>query len=293
MTAEFAFDDASIADQIVVLPTASGTLQPVERSATPVATDWIIQGMVARGCVTMLAGAAKAGKSILALQYAAAAAARFQTVYVDAENGATVIQQRLAHLPVAPRVYEARGFNLDDGIAQLETIILAGCDFLVLDSWVSLWSGSESSVRDVCRSLEAIRTLAQQFNIGVLLIHHTTKGSSTYRGSGAIAGSIEAVFTLTRGETPGARVLACAAMRMAAEPAEMILTIGSEGIFRQAEAVAPATTRGKAAASASAAGRAATRQPSPREIIRLREQKVITKREARRYLGQPTRWWRR
>jgi len=277
------------ARQMVEIPQTHG-LRLVEQGATPPpATAWVVDRVVARGAVTILAGVAKSGKSLLALQWAAqAAASGLRAAVVDAENGDTVIRQRIAALPrgAQPKVYEATGFDLDAGLEQLEAVLRSGCDVLVLDSWVSLWQGSETSVKDVKRSLEALRILAQRFEVGILLLHHMTKGSDSYRGSGAIAGAVEAVFTLTRTDTATDRILACTAMRLGAEPEPVHLTL-VDGGFVTAQASAQPAEPGTRARTAPA-GRAL----SAREIIKLGERGVMSKREQRRALGYPTRWWR-
>ena len=272
-----------------------GSLRRVEKSAEPVHTDWIIPGLVARGNVTLLAGAEKAGKSLLAMQYAAGCAGTSRTAYVDAENGEVLIQQRIAQYATPPAVYDARGFDLDQQLGQVEAILAEGYDFLVLDTWRSLWKGSESSDRDVSRVLMAIGDMARQYNVGVLLLSHTTKGTQTYRGSGAIGASVHAVFTLTRGDRDGERTLTCTAMRFAPEPPALSLTLGSDGTFRVEP---PRAVGGVAIGGKSAAPPPPVKAPSFREINRMREQKAISKREQRRLLRQagadlpPARWWR-
>lgn len=286
-------------EALLPIPSSLATVLPcptvnhirlIEPETAPPATEWLLQDIVARGAVTLLAGEAKTGKSLLALQWAAAVQGTHRAVIVDAENGRDVIRQRLASLPSPPAVFEARGFNLDEGFDQLEEILAdpydpstARYDLLVLDSWVSLWTGSETSVTDVKRILEGIRTLAQRYNVGVLLLHHTTKGSDTYRGSGAIAGVVEGIFILARGDSPEERILSCRGLRLGPEPADALLALGADGIFRRL--VTPPVKPGRKSVRAS-------RPPTPRELIELRKLHDLTRGEVRRYLGQPTRWWR-
>jgi len=120
-------------------------------------------------------------------------------------------------------------------LEQLNATLTAdACDLLILDAWVSLWTGSEASVDAVRHCLGALRGLSRTHRLGVVLIHHTTKGKGTtsYRGSGAIASTIEAVFTLTRGDRDPERVLACEKMRLGPEPPARTLEVSEAG-FRQ------------------------------------------------------------
>jgi predicted ATP-dependent serine protease len=268
------------------------SLRLVDRSTPAEPTRWIVDGMVAREAVTMFAGIAGGGKSLLAMQLAAIASSRFRVAIVDAENGTTVIKQRLAKLPPALQVYEPERFDLESGLAQLEAIAAQGLDLLVLDSWVSLWTGSENSVRSVKRCLEGLRALARKYNLGILLIHHTTKGTNTYRGSGAIAGAIEAVFVLER-ESDTRRVLVCQKMRLGPEPKPVTLELAGGG-FRVAvptEVIASESPIPSLPAPQTTVVHGAA-QWTRRDVLEALKLGTIGKRRAERMLGLRVRWWR-
>jgi transcriptional regulator with XRE-family HTH domain len=225
-----------------------GVLDPVSPSDDAPAVEWLIEAFLARGAVTLLAGAPGAGKSLLAQSLAAAAVNGTGAVagiaveparvcLIDAENGKDLIQRRFAALGLAAvawgtrlRVFAAQTFDLVADIEQLDSTLTNDCcDVLILDAWVSLWSGSEASVGAIKQCLGGLRELSQRHNLGTLLIHHTTKGATTYRGSGAIAASIEAVFTLTRGDNETERVLTCEKMRLGPEPPVRTLEVSEAG----------------------------------------------------------------
>ncbi len=225
-----------------------GVLDPVSPSDDAPAVEWLIEGFLARGAVTLLAGAPGAGKSLLAQSLAAAAVNGTGAVagiaveparvcLIDAENGKDLIQRRFAALGLAAvawgtrlRVFAAQTFDLVADFAQLDfTLTNDPCDLLILDAWVSLWSGSEASIDAIRQCLGGLRELSQRYKLGTLLIHHTTKGATTYRGSGAIAASIEAVFTLTRGDDEMERVLRCEKMRLGPEPPVRTLEVSEAG----------------------------------------------------------------
>ena len=227
-----------------------GVLRPVSHSDNAPAVEWLVEGVLARGAVTLLAGAPGAGKSLLAQSFAAAAVngsggvagitvEPARVMLIDAENGEGLIQRRFAALGLGAvawgtrlRVLEAEGWDLVADLPQLDSALTDdACDVLILDAWVSLWSGSEASVDAVKQCLGGLRELSQRHRMGTLLIHHTVKakGAATYRGSGAIAGTIEAVFTLTRGEAESERVLACNKMRLGPEPPVRTLEVSEAG----------------------------------------------------------------
>ena len=227
-----------------------GVLHPVAPDEAP-AVEWLVEEFLSRGAVTMLAGAPGAGKSLLAQSIAAAAVSGNGSVawigveparvcIVDGENGENLIQRRFTALGLEAaawgtrlRVFRAEGFDLVSDLEQLDATLSADpCDLLILDAWTSLWSGSESSVPAVKQCLGGLRELSSQRRVGTVLIHHTVKAASTYRGSGAIASTIEAMFTLTRGGRDPERVLACQKMRLGPEPPVRHLEVSEAG-FRE------------------------------------------------------------
>jgi len=227
-----------------------GVLHPVTPDEAP-AVEWLVEGFLSRGAVTMLAGAPGAGKSLLAQSIAAAAVSGNGSVagigveparvcIVDGENGEDLIQRRFTALGLEAaawgtrlRVFAAEGFDLVSDLDQLNaTLADDPCDVLILDAWVSLWTGSEASVDAVKQCFGGLRELSRTHRLGTVLIHHTTKGAATYRGSGAIASTLEAVFTLTRGGRDPERVLACQKMRLGPEPLVRHLEVSEAG-FRE------------------------------------------------------------
>jgi transcriptional regulator with XRE-family HTH domain len=228
-----------------------GVLHPVTPDEAP-AVEWLVEGFLSRGAVTMLAGAPGAGKSLLAQSIAAAAVSGNHSVagieveparvcIVDGENGEDLIQRRFSALGLEAaawgtrlRVFQAEGFDLVSDLEQLDATLSADpCDLLILDAWTSLWSGSETSVPAVKQCLGGLRTLSRTHRLGTVLIHHTTKGTTTYRGSGAIASTLEAVFTLTRSDRDPERVLACQKMRLGPEPPARNLEVSEAGFREQ------------------------------------------------------------
>jgi len=229
---------------------ARGVLRPVCHSDEAPAVEWLVEEFLSRGAVTMLAGAPGSGKSLLAQSIAAAAVSGSGNVagigveparvcIVDGENGEDLIQRRFTALGLEAaawgtrlRVFQAEGFDLVSDLEQLDATLSADpCDLLILDAWTSLWSGSETSVPAVKQCLGGLRTLSRTHRLGTVLIHHTTKGTTTYRGSGAIASTIEAVFTLTRSSSATERVLACEKMRLGPEPPVRTLEVSETGAF--------------------------------------------------------------
>jgi AAA domain len=186
----------------------------VMRKTPPPPVAWLIEGLAARGALTLLAGQPKAGKSLLALALAGGVAAgeplggvacrRAKALAIDAENGADEIHRRIWALglpaPAARQLHvlEARGLDLRAELPSLERLIASRApNLVVLDSFRSLWSGSERADAEVEALLSELRALAKRRKLALMLLHHTTKGGSPYRGSNAIAAGVDLAATLT------------------------------------------------------------------------------------------------
>ena len=183
----------------------------------PEPVDWLIDGVVARGTLTLLAGREKEGKSLLAMAFAAKGAAGggplagirvepLRVLLIDAENGDRGLHRRLrlsavrANHAARIEVYEATGHDLRRHMHEVEAVLAASKpDLLILDSWRSLWGGDENDSGEVANVLDPLRNLIRRHNAGALLIHHMRK-TGGYRGSSAIGASVENVVELSRHE---------------------------------------------------------------------------------------------
>lgn len=211
-------------------------VQDVTLSGHYKAVDWIVEGYAARGAVTMISGAAGAGKSMVTQSLATAVlrgtpwfgnkAKKGRVLIIDAENGPHLVQSRLRGMGLTAAeasrlsVKSVAQFDIERNADKFIGWASAqNYSLIVLDSWVSLWEGSETHIPTVKRFLNLLREVARFRNVGVILIHHNTKNQPTYRGTGAIAGTIEMVYTLSRDRTNNAaRILACNKNRLAPEP---------------------------------------------------------------------------
>ena len=184
-------------------------------TTVPEPVDWLVEGVVARGTLTMLAGREKEGKSLLSLGFGGCAAGgggevaglacqSSRVLVVDAENGDREIHRRVRSLGLDAiaagrlEVFEARGFDLARDLDDLDDLLTdLYPDLLVLDSWRSLWSGEENDSGEVSAVLDPLRGLIRERNVGAVLIHHMRKGGG-YRGSTAVGASVENILELAR-----------------------------------------------------------------------------------------------
>lgn len=195
-------------------------LRKIEFDGSPPPIPWICDGLVARGCLTVLAGEAGQGKSWLALGLAKGVAegrsiagipcASGTVMYVDAENGQLEMHRRVRAIGLNGEcgVYLAEGFNLGMNLPGLAHYLSSEQpDLLILDGLRSLWpDGDENDSSRVTGVLSAVRQMLQEYAVGGLLIHHLNKVGG-YRGSTAIAAEPEILVNMYRREGSNVRYL--------------------------------------------------------------------------------------
>jgi RecA-family ATPase len=149
----------------------------VNLAAEPLTINWVIQDLAARGLLTVVAGQTTAGKTQLALQCASAIDSpdggdvaglccyAGRAIYLDAENGSTVIHERLraAEMPVTmPYYLDLKGVRLDrerDRELLAETIRQTDATLAVIDS-LRRFAGDtrEDSADDMAQIVGGIRS---------------------------------------------------------------------------------------------------------------------------------------
>jgi RecA-family ATPase len=203
----------------------------------PPPIPWVIEGLVVRGALTVLNGREGEGKSLVSMALAAGVAlgenqaglvCRVGRVLIlDVENGSYETHRRVhaLGLPGSVEMYEpddGKRFDLRTDLADLDRLLAAHRpDLLILDSFRTLWGGEENDSGDVAKVLDPLRNLVRKRNAGTILLHHSGKGSGSYRGSSAIGASAELGFTLARedgDQDPQRRSLTCWKCRPAPKP---------------------------------------------------------------------------
>jgi Bifunctional DNA primase/polymerase, N-terminal/AAA domain/Primase C terminal 1 (PriCT-1) len=224
----------------------------VERFTTeePEPIDWLGEGVIARGKFTLPGGREKTGKSLLMMRIAVCMASGGgfvadiavkpgRVVIIDGENGEEEIHRRLRSLGLRPehvsniKVYEARGFELREHVGLIAKIIEEfGPDFVLLDSYRTLWRGRERQEDEVPEALDPLRQLAHDTSVALALIHHAQKDGDEYRGSTAIGACVDWLVMLRRlkgDDDQTRRLLTNPLARFAPERPPRWLSIASDG----------------------------------------------------------------
>ncbi len=195
--------------------------------------EWVVEGIIPRASVTLLAGEPGSYKSWLALTLlrASVAGGRFlerecaalNVLYLDRENPLAVVRERLAILGVeslgSTRIW---GGWLTDappaiGDARLLEIARERQPLLLFDSLIRFHSADENSATEMAEVMKNLRALA---NVGatVVALHHKSKAEgSHYRGSSDIAGGVDTAFSVSRDRQAGILKLECFKSRFVEE----------------------------------------------------------------------------
>lgn len=168
----------------------SKTLKPIE---------WILDGWLPRGMLTVLGAAPGVGKSFLGMDLVwriTSGKNNFDgrlinthsempsVIYVDAEAIPQVINERaIAYEIDRRRLYlmfpesgESIDFSEDKYRYQLiEMAASIKPELVIIDSLSSIHSRGQNNVEDVRELLRFLSSLAQSFDIGLLLVHHIRK----------------------------------------------------------------------------------------------------------------------
>ena len=204
--------------------------------------EWLWDGHIPVGCISLLIGRPKEGKSLVSIDWAARVSTgtpwpdgegckQGSVIIISAEDDPSrVIRPRLeaahadlrkVHLLSAVRHIDAEGkrhdvlFTLTD-VAALETALKAhsDCRLLIVDPIGSFLGGDTDAHRDneVRSVLAPVARLAEQYGVAVLVIAHKRKSGGTYAddlaiGSRAFTGLARANWHLTRDKDNKARRL--------------------------------------------------------------------------------------
>lgn len=170
----------------------------------PPALDFVLPGFVV-GTVGILTSPGGAGKSILAMQLAAAVAspsanllklpikAHGRVLYINLEDPSEVLKIRLHDLglrlneqareEVAERVYLysllGQGANIENEIWRetlYQMLSTAQPRLVIVDTFSRFHSSDENSNAEMARVISLIEALASSVNAALLILHHSNKG---------------------------------------------------------------------------------------------------------------------
>ena len=197
---------------------------------------WAVEGFLPSGC-TILAGSPKVGKSILALHLAVGVAIggivlskiqveKGEVLYLALEDNLRRLQERINGSDLIDDNTELDNHTL---VTQVPRQHEGGIDYLewwieehpnarliiidTLQKFRKLLSGKGSMYAEDYECISQIKSIADKFDIPILIIHHLKKAKENddwlneFSGSQGIAGSADTLFALKRQRTDNHAVL--------------------------------------------------------------------------------------
>jgi len=211
--------------------------------------DWVWEGFLAPGTLSMLHGEGGLGKSWLAMKIAEQMLGQTGTLFgktirpggvliLDGENAETQIHSRI-HYTTINADADLSYYMVNDPILGLEELTEAYLDYLVttheprliiVDSQRALYAGDEKEQGEAGRMLRRFARWIEKYSAAFLFIHHDNRGGD-YSGSSdinaAITGCRLHLKRHTDKDKTSARILTQPKNRIAAEMArqEFLLDI--------------------------------------------------------------------
>lgn len=223
--------------------------------------EWVWDGLIPRGGMTILGGAPKSGKTYLSLGIAVAVATgmpfldrptiRGSVLYVLEEGAAGGIADRIRKItgqfgsPDGAHLIHRRNIKIGDPTWDKLVATIASIQpmLLILDPLAFLHSASdENQSAPMIPVMREILALASA-KTAVLLIHHNTKAgadagtssANAIRGSSAIIGSSDSNLVLSRRNRQGTKLRLESESRDAGSSRIQLAFDGDNGVFSLAE----------------------------------------------------------
>jgi hypothetical protein len=186
--------------------------------------DWLIDKCIERGTVTSIFGAAKSGKSFIAIDMACAVASgrtfygyetKPATVLYLAGEGFTGVGRRIkSHeqhydysLKNKPLLVSNRGTRIGDteDFKNLQEVCRAiqeehgSIGMIIVDTLARNYGLNENSTEDMNKFIQHIDDLKEEFNASIIIVHHTGHGSGARsRGSSVLPAALDYEFKVDR-----------------------------------------------------------------------------------------------
>jgi len=225
-------------------------------------TTFIAEGWLPRGHVTALVSSPGLGKSYLALEVTkilttgqkkwfdkgvSVKANSKVVIWCEAEGFQAGLKDRIKQLGIPPEriIFPFKDplvdFKLDQHLTNLKRVITYhNPDLVVIDSLRGSHRKEEKDSKDMQEIMSKLVTLAKQFNIAIIIIHHTNKPThgqpdfvdiNRVRGSGAIAAQCRMIWGLEKPYPEHETVrLKVVKSNLCQFPKPLGLTITDEGI---------------------------------------------------------------
>lgn len=178
-----------------------------ERASQGAEINWLVPGIIPRGCLTLLTGSSSVGKSSMVHSWIAALGCKepdryrsvlgvevsgnFECALIAGEDTGGIIEYRAErHARLWGHSRYLSLFDLDMGLSQYlnELRRMPVLDLVAVDPIRAFFSGDENSAIAVEQFCQPLAALAREKNCAVILVHHVTKGSGEPRSLAELKG---------------------------------------------------------------------------------------------------------
>jgi hypothetical protein len=199
--------------------------------AEPMSYDWLIKDYFEQDCLIQLIGEPEAGKSLLALEWAASIASgepwrghdvrQGSVIYILGEGGKGFKRRMAAwetqNSPLAddvPLLVSKYALGIPSEVwiiksdIEHQAEIFGNPALIVIDTLARAIEGDENSQKDMGAFIQGCDELRQQYRCAVLIVHHSGHGEAKRgRGSSSLPAAVDVGYLMTK--TSDGRELKC------------------------------------------------------------------------------------
>lgn len=182
----------------------------IDELATRPPQKWLIPGKIPENALTAIFGASEAGKSFLAVDYAAQVAREHPIVYIAGEGQSGYYARYKAWLSHFGHKKSGQFYLYEDAVRLLDERSVA--EFIedvqsikprlvVIDTLIRCFhGGDENSSKDMGIFTDGCDRIRKAFGCAVVILHHVTKSTGTERGSGALRNNMDSMIEVVNDE---------------------------------------------------------------------------------------------
>ena len=181
--------------------------------------NWIVDGLISAGSVSVFYGEAGCGKTWALLDLAACAAngapwlgmatIAGHVLIIDEESGRRRLSRRMGDImrghdcgpdtPISAVSLAAFDMGKPNDIGELYNLITStGARMVIIDALADIMPGrDENAVKDTAPIFLTLRKIAEETQCAIIVIHHSNK-TGGYRGSSAIKGAIDLLLSVEK-----------------------------------------------------------------------------------------------
>ena len=235
-------------------------------NAEHVSVEWLWEGYVALGLLTLLSARPKIGKTTLFFHFLSVlfrrqpfldhATHQAGKVLLFTEESPVLLKRRLERMELSGddllivQRFTVSGWT--DVLARMRLAAQHDVRLVIVDTLAAFWGvDDENDAPKTVNALLPLQTLAQQLRIAVLLVHHLRKTAgedgTAHRGSGAIVGAVDVAVEMSRDPQKPNRRRLTALSRFDETPQQLVIELDG-GVYQSKgspEAVSRAEVKGR------------------------------------------------